>query len=100
MKNFFEAGGDGEKAVLMRIRGYEKGVGLLIPSDLAAVDSDTDKYGEDQSLWYSKSFKRYYVLEYNPQAMEWYGFRLTAKSKISAKAEWSLAMERRDIFDY
>lgn len=84
---FLEGGGEGEKAVLMSIRGYEKGVGLLIPSDLAAVDSETDKYGTDKSLWYSKSFKRYYVLEYNPQAMEWYGVRLNAKSEISARAE-------------
>lgn len=84
---FLEAGGEGENAVLMSIRGFEKGVGLLIPSDLAAVDSDTDKYGEDKSLWYSKSFKRYYVLEYNPQAMEWYGFRLRANNEISARAE-------------
>jgi hypothetical protein len=86
---FFESGKVGQDAhwVLMRGFWYGTGEGLALPSDLSAVDQDTNWSDEDLALWYSPWLRRYFAIHYSPRTSEWFAHKIRARSRAQAEAE-------------
>lgn len=64
---------------------------MQLPSDLEALDEDVDQHSTQWRLWRSGASSRFYALVYDPHPgrMEWYGFRLRAKSSARERLELS-----------
>lgn len=97
-KKFFPNGPTGTETIVYRaFRGYwvgpdkDAGFGIQLPSDLVALDEDADQHSTQWSIWRSRATNRFYALVYDPHLsqMEWFGFRLKAKTPDRARLELS-----------
>lgn len=96
MSKFFPNGPTGSETLVYRaFRGYwvgsdrDCGYGMQLPSDLVSVEEAGYQHSIRWGLWRSQALRKFYAISYDAHQLQWFGFRLRAKTVAQARLEFA-----------